>query len=197
MAACSGVTSLTVALAGQSVTAPVAVPTVACFCTVCAPVPYITGCNTNITFEFWSDIREHVLVSVLSFPAPLPFLQLCPVQPGAQVHRPVTGSQRALFSHTHFIWHPWPKRPLRHAGQERKISQPSRLISHNQLHHIVCKHSKFPWQVRFHDSVVKWGFRSQWLFEMEMNLFFFVKICLRGFSGIKANDLGENCYSIL
>lgn len=46
---------------------------------------------------------------------PLPFLQLCPVQPEGQVHRPVTASQRALFSQIHFIWHPWPKRPLGHA----------------------------------------------------------------------------------
>lgn len=64
MAACSGVTGLTVALAGQSVAAPVAVPTVACFCAVCAPVACITGCNTDITSEFWSDIREHVLKSL-------------------------------------------------------------------------------------------------------------------------------------
>lgn len=54
-------------------------------------------------------------------PAPLPVLQWCPVQPGAHVHRPLTGSQRALFSHTHFIWQAWPKRPVGHAVQGKKM----------------------------------------------------------------------------
>ena len=45
----------------------------------------------------------------------VPFLQLCPVQPGAQVQRPVTGWQCALFSHTHFSWQPCPNQPTGHA----------------------------------------------------------------------------------
>ena len=45
----------------------------------------------------------------------LPFLQLCPAQPGAQVQRPVTGWQRPLFSHRQRSWHPTPNRPVGHA----------------------------------------------------------------------------------
>lgn len=130
MALCSSVTSLTVALACNSVTAAVSVPTVACFCTVCPPVACITGCDRNITFDIiwnifcWQVNKIRAMTFCLRccnyFPAPLPFRQLCPVQPGAQVHRPLTASQRALFSQTHFIWHPWPKRPLGHAAQEKK-----------------------------------------------------------------------------
>lgn len=62
-----------------------------------------------------------VKLESLSLP---PFLQLCPVQPEGQEQRPVTASQRALFSQMHFIWHPWPKRPLGHADSnngEKKI----------------------------------------------------------------------------
>lgn len=43
MAVCSGVTSLTVALSRHGVTAAISVSTVAAFCTVCSPVPCITG----------------------------------------------------------------------------------------------------------------------------------------------------------
>lgn len=62
--------------------------------------------------------REAGGVSPLS-----PFLQLCPVQPEGQEQRPVTASQRALFSQMHFMWQPWPNRPLGHAGSRRIVKE--------------------------------------------------------------------------
>lgn len=78
---------------------------------------------------------------------PLPFLQSCPVHPGAQVHCPFSGSQRALFSHTHFIWHLRPKRPLGQATWEKKLKNihiyiyllRSKWIFYNQLQMTACE----------------------------------------------------------
>lgn len=72
----------------------------------------------------------------------IPFLHLCPVQPGAQVHRPLTGSQRALFSQMHFIWHFWPKRPLGHTAWKKE--KKTRLIYHSHLHQTTWEKHQVP-----------------------------------------------------
>lgn len=45
-----------------------------------------------------------------------PLLQLCPVQPGPQVQRPLEGWHRPLPSQMHRSWHPRPKRPAGHTA---------------------------------------------------------------------------------
>lgn len=81
----------------------------------------------------------------------IPFLHLCPVQPGAQVHRPLAGSQRALFSQMHFIWHFWPKRPLGHTAWKKEKKDWSTTAICSKLHE---KSTKFPWH--FFTAIQPW-----------------------------------------
>lgn len=62
VAACSSVTSLTVALPGNGVTAAVSVPTIAALCTVGPPVSCITGCRKK--YHIRLSVRDQIKINL-------------------------------------------------------------------------------------------------------------------------------------